>query len=204
VPDGTVILDEDVTLVRNGDQPDVATRELSLKDDSILVAFVDENLTDVKLELAVVADKDASNSIAVENHMIGSGMEIAALDVADGARVRLTLTSAQDAVTPGNVHLRVRQYAADAAREARVRAWPEGTRRPSRQGARGRRVRDERRPRSRRAGRRARRRSGPARGRCWQTGRARGVGRGQSLLVHAPRHVASRRWRRGTCSGRVA
>jgi CHAT domain-containing protein/tetratricopeptide (TPR) repeat protein len=136
VPNGASILDEDVALVRDGDKPDAATRELSVQQDSILVAFVDENLTDVTLELTVVdPDSGTSPPVAVENNAVGSGVEIAAVDARDGARVRVTLTGPQDATSPGKVHLLVRQFAASAARDeqfaaqlAAFRSWTAATR----------------------------------------------------------------------------
>lgn len=119
VPDGTAVLDEDITLTRQTDRPvDTATRELTVDDDAILVAFVDENLTDVKLEIAVISsDEDAPKPVVVENNMTGAGVEMAGLEVSEGARVRVTLTNTQDAAQPGKVHLRVQQYSAKAARD---------------------------------------------------------------------------------------
>lgn len=136
VPDGTQVFDEEVTLTRLADKPiDTAVRELTVNDDAILVAFVDENLTDVKLEIATIgSDEDAPKPVVVENNMTGTGVEIAALDVPEGARVRVTLTNAQDAAQPGKVRVRVRQYAASAARDPKFadqltafRAWSEAT-----------------------------------------------------------------------------
>jgi CHAT domain-containing protein len=129
VPNGTQILDEDITLTRLADKPvDTSARELTVSDDAILVAFVDENLTDVRLTLAIVgAEEGAPRPVEVENNLLGAGIELAALDVPEDARVRVTLTSAQDSVTPGKVHLRVRQYAASAASDpafaAQLRAF---------------------------------------------------------------------------------
>ena len=136
VPNGSQVLDEDVTLTRQADKPlDVATRELAIDDDAILVAFVDESLTNVKLELSTIGSgKHAAKPIQVENHMDGAGVEIAAIDAPKGARVQMTLTSAQDSLHPGKVHLRVRQYAASAARDpgyaaqlTAFRAWSVAT-----------------------------------------------------------------------------
>jgi CHAT domain-containing protein len=136
VPDGTAVLDEDITLTRQTDKPiDSATRELTVEDDVILVAFVDENLTDVKLGIATIGgDDDAPKPVVVENNMTGAGIEIAVLDVPEGARVRVTLTNPQDAVQPGKVHLRVRQYSESAVRDPKFaaqltayRAWTAAT-----------------------------------------------------------------------------
>ncbi|HEU4779191.1 MAG TPA: hypothetical protein VFS58_04835, partial [Steroidobacteraceae bacterium] len=136
VPDGSRVLDEDVTLSRQADQPiDSATREFPVDDDTILVAIVDENLTDVQLEFATVdSEVDAPKPVKVENHMNGSGVEVALFQIADGARVRVTLTSAQDSVQPGTVHLQVRQFSAGAARDQEFasqvgafRAWSAAT-----------------------------------------------------------------------------
>jgi hypothetical protein len=124
VPNGTAILEEDITLTRQADNPvDTATRELTVEDDAILVAFVDENLTDVKLEMATIGAGDGEpKPVIVENHMNGAGVEIASLNVAGGARVRVTLTNPQDTVEPGKVHLRVQQYAENAVRDRSIAA----------------------------------------------------------------------------------
>ncbi len=135
VPNGTAVLDEDVALERQAGKPlDTAIRELPVEDGAILVAFVDENLTDVKLTLTTLGGEPATKPVEVENHMTGTGVEIAALEVPEGASVRVTLTSAQDAAAPGKVHLRVRQYTTDAARDPNFaaqlgafRAWTAAT-----------------------------------------------------------------------------
>src|SRR5688572_2471506 len=94
VPDGTAVLDEDVTLERQA-QWDTATREVSVDGDAILVAIVDENLTDVRLKLSATdADDPAIEPVEVENNLEGTGVEIAVLAVPRGARVTVTLTGA--------------------------------------------------------------------------------------------------------------
>jgi CHAT domain-containing protein len=127
VPDGTEILAEEVALTRqDGKQVDIATRELEIAADSILVAIVDENLTDVKLEIEIDAD-DAAKSVEVENNLLGTGVELAALEAPEDARVRVTLTGARNSVKPGKVRLRLRQYTAKAMRDpkfvAQLRAF---------------------------------------------------------------------------------
>ena len=114
VPDGAVLLDEDVALVR-GPLVDSAHRELAVERGSIIVALVDEQLTDVKLQLALVdsAGKTAT-PIEVENNLRGAGVEVAALAIPRSSRIRVTLTGEQDATHPGRVHLRLRRFDADA------------------------------------------------------------------------------------------
>ncbi len=134
VPSGTQVLDEAIALVRNTDpQIDTATRELTVEDDSILVAIVDENLTDVRLRISAVGGEPVV-PVEVENNLSGAGVELATLAAPEGARVTFTLTSAQDAKQPGVVHLRVRQFAASAARDAQFgqqldayRSWTAAT-----------------------------------------------------------------------------
>ncbi|HEY6125196.1 MAG TPA: tetratricopeptide repeat protein, partial [Steroidobacteraceae bacterium] len=136
VPNGTLIVDEDVALTRQADRPvDTATRELTATDDAILVAIVDENLTNVKLRLSTTdTGGDAPAPVEVENNLSGSGLELAALEVSEGARIRVTLTGPQDSVQPGKVHIRIRQYAPGAMRDPKFsqqlgafKAWTAAT-----------------------------------------------------------------------------
>jgi len=134
-PDELVLLDETVLLTRAA-TTDVATRELEVDSDAVVVAIVDENLTDVRVTLASTgANKDFDNLVDVENHLAGSGIEIAALDAAGSSRVRLTLTGEHDATWPGKVRVRVLRLrksepnvAPYAARLAGYQAWTTGTR----------------------------------------------------------------------------
>ncbi len=129
-PDGSAILDERVALNRAG-LVDSARREIAAHGDSIIVAFADEQLTDVKLQLATAgSNKDAATPVEVENNLQGAG----ALAVPAGSRVVVTLTGARDATAPGAVNLRVQQFHADsgshsayAARIAAYRAWSSAT-----------------------------------------------------------------------------
>jgi len=122
VPNGTLVLDEDVTLARQSDRfVDLASREITVEDDSILVAIVDENLTNVKLSLTAIGE-GAPKPVEVENNLTGAGVELAALDAPEGSRVRVTLESPQDATQPGTVHLRVRQYSARAVKDPKFKA----------------------------------------------------------------------------------
>jgi len=138
IPDGAAVLDEEMTLERAAGQlTDEASRELRVHDDAILVAIADENLVDVRLSLHVEAGRDIpARSIEVENHLGGAGLELAALEVPEGARVRVTLTSGQDLVHPGKVRVHVRQFASRPARDDEpnraqrldaFRAWTKGT-----------------------------------------------------------------------------
>jgi len=122
VPDGAVVVDETVQLSR---QPtsDTAARSLIVDDDSIIVAFADEQLTDVSLKLSAVdEDGKALDSVEVENHLAGAGIEIAALDVPEDARVTIRLDGTPDGISPGKVHLRVRQYRKAAQSQAEFQA----------------------------------------------------------------------------------
>jgi 7-keto-8-aminopelargonate synthetase-like enzyme len=49
--DELVLLDEPVQLVRTAEH-DVAVRELHVDDDALVVAYVDENLTDVRVTIS--------------------------------------------------------------------------------------------------------------------------------------------------------
>jgi CHAT domain-containing protein len=118
VPNGAVILEENVALTRSADgKADSAHREIPIQDDAIVVALVDEQLTDVTLSLAAAGD-DAPKAVEVENHLNGAGIEIAALRVPAGSRLQLKLSGAPDATKPGTVHVRLRQYTEDADRDA--------------------------------------------------------------------------------------
>ena len=118
LPDGTVVLDESVSLSRQATS-DIATRTLTVRNDSIVVAFADEQLTDVRLKLSAIdADGKALKAFEVENHLVGSGTEVAALAVPEDAKVTVTLTSRPDATAPGTVPLRVRLYTAAARSQA--------------------------------------------------------------------------------------
>ncbi len=130
-PDGAVVLDAQVALTRD-QSSDRATREVSVADDSILVATVDENLTDVTLGLAVVDAARTVSPVEVENHLDGAGIEIAAIEAPRGARVVITLAGPPSGARPGGVHLRVRRYDSGrnqpfAAQLAAFDAWTAGT-----------------------------------------------------------------------------
>jgi hypothetical protein len=67
-PDERVLLDETVPLTRQADV-DVATRDLPVDSDAVVVAIVDENLTDVRVTLASTGKgKVADQLVDVENH----------------------------------------------------------------------------------------------------------------------------------------
>jgi tetratricopeptide (TPR) repeat protein len=134
VPDGTVVISETVTLTRDR-AGDSATRELTIKDDAIVIVFVDEQLTDVKLKIAAFAANGKPVGLAeVENHLAGAGIELAALPVPEGAHVIVTLTAAPDTKTPGSVAVRARLYnegaeskPEHAALIAAAKAWSDAT-----------------------------------------------------------------------------
>jgi CHAT domain-containing protein len=127
VPDGTAIVDEVVALERQA-EADVATRIVTVDGDALLVAIVDENLTDVRVRLSVAGGDEPVEPVEVENNLEGAGTEIAAVEVPHGARVTVTLTGPPYSGKPGSVHLRLRQYSdADTAQVAGYRAWSAAT-----------------------------------------------------------------------------
>jgi CHAT domain-containing protein/tetratricopeptide (TPR) repeat protein len=132
-PDGAVVLDEEVTLAREA-KADSARREMGVAGDSIIVAFVDEKLTDVSIRIEMIgSNKDPISPVDVENNLAGSGVEIAVLEVPDDSRIVLTLTGPPNATAPGRVKLRLRRFAAPvqrskfAAQVAAFKAWTSAT-----------------------------------------------------------------------------
>ncbi len=98
-PDGAVLLDEEITLVR-GASVDSARREFEVQGGSVVVALVDEQLTDIKLQLAILdSGGKTPGPVEVENNLRGAGMEVAAVTVLRGSRIRVTLTGQHDANT---------------------------------------------------------------------------------------------------------
>ncbi|HEU5133898.1 MAG TPA: CHAT domain-containing tetratricopeptide repeat protein [Steroidobacteraceae bacterium] len=132
VADGTFVFDDEVALVRNEQKRiDEASRELTVNDDAILVAIVDENLTDVTLRLSIPGQPEA---LEVENNLEGAGVEIAMLEVEQGSRLTVTLSGPPNAEQPGSVRLRVQQFSRDSADDpdfkaklAGLRAWTTAT-----------------------------------------------------------------------------
>jgi CHAT domain-containing protein len=124
-PDGNVLLDESVAIAR-GAKLDAARREFDVEGDSILVATVDEQLTDVSLTLEILGTK---TSITVENRLRGAGLEIAALDVPSDARIAVTLAGPPESIAPGRVELRVQRFDEDSKLPsvAAYRHWTAGT-----------------------------------------------------------------------------
>ena len=126
LPDGSVVLDETVGLTR-GAALDSANRGFTVRGDSIVVAFADERLTDVKLKLSAAGGaRDFIAPVAVENKLGGAGLEIATLQVRDGARVTVALEGMPTADKPGAVHLRVKLFSPKAARATQFAAQVAG------------------------------------------------------------------------------
>ena len=124
-PDGATIVDGEVSLEREA-LVDSAQREIKVTGNSFIVAIVDEDLTDVKIRLEVVADNSSIKPVEVENHLEGAGVEVAAIEAPSRSRVMVTLVGPQDKSTPGKVHLRVRRFATVskfAAQLAGYQAW---------------------------------------------------------------------------------
>jgi len=134
-PDGTVLVDDAVALIREANV-DRAARKLRIDGDALIIAIVDENLTDVRVRLEVAGVDAASiRPVEVENTLGGSGIEVAALAVPAQARVTVTLSGPQNSKTPGTVQLRVLQFAPGsspepklAAQRAAFTAWSGATR----------------------------------------------------------------------------
>ncbi len=135
LPDGATVLDEEVALTRAA-STDVAAREFTAQYDAIVVAQVEENLTDVRVKLeAVGAHAKSVKPVEVENNMGGAGIEVAVLEVPEDTPVVVTLIGLQNSVKPGAVHLRLRQFRREpvprapglAADLAGYRAWSDGT-----------------------------------------------------------------------------
>ena len=119
-PDGAVLVDDEVALVREAEF-DVATREIKVDGGAFVVAFVDENLTDVRVRLSALGPNGASvSSVEVENTLGGSGIEVAALQMPARVRATVTLTGPPNAQVPGVVHLRVLQFAAGASADPKL------------------------------------------------------------------------------------
>jgi CHAT domain-containing protein len=132
-PDGAFLLDEDIDLAR-GAQVDSAQRRVVVDGDSVVVAVVDEKLTDISVRLSVESThKNAAKPVEVENHFGGAGIEVAALEVRGDTRITLTLTGPQNMNAPGRVHVHLRRYDVtsktsrfSAEREG-FRAWSSAT-----------------------------------------------------------------------------
>jgi CHAT domain-containing protein len=131
-PDGAVLLDEEVALERE-QQVDTASREIAIEGESVIVAFVDEQLTDVKLKLAATDSSGKALALEVENNLGGAGIEIAVFEAPRDTRLTVTITGQQDANQPGRVRLRVRRFDAGSresnytAQVAAFRAWSAAT-----------------------------------------------------------------------------
>ncbi|MBC8027936.1 MAG: hypothetical protein H7Y89_18245, partial [Steroidobacteraceae bacterium] len=125
-PDGEVRIDEDVTLSRAANF-DVARRELDIAAGSVVVAIVDEQLTDVSVS---ISDPDVARpAIAVENNLRGAGTEIAVLEVPTDSRILITMQGPPDSIAPGHVVLRVRRFdsSSKSPQLAAFRAWASAT-----------------------------------------------------------------------------
>jgi CHAT domain-containing protein len=125
-PDGAFLLDETVNLTR-GPDVDSAQREVAVRGDGVIVAVVDEDLTDVRVRLSVVGAKDSVKPVEVENNFGGSGIEVAAIEVPRDARVVVTMTGPQSANVAGRVHLHLRRFDV-TSRASRFSAEREGLR----------------------------------------------------------------------------
>jgi len=132
-PDGGFLLDEDITLVRGADL-DSAQRDISVDGDSVIIAIVDEMLTDVSVQLSIESPVGGSGgAVEVENHFSGAGIEVAALEVPGDSRIRLTLLGPHDTNAPGRVHVHLRRFDVTSktfrftAEREGLRAWSSAT-----------------------------------------------------------------------------
>ncbi len=128
------VLEEVVPLVR-GAHVDLAQREIEVDDASIVVAFVEEERSDVRLKISRAGEEDAASAVEVESNLDGIGTEIAMLEVDEPARITLTMTGPQDSREPGSVRLSVKVYPAsglergpEADRLQALRLWSDATR----------------------------------------------------------------------------
>ena len=115
---GLVVLDEVIQLQR-GAQRDGAHRELRADSNSTFVAFVHEEDCDVTLRLATAG---GAPSTEVNNTMFGESLEVATLQVARGARLVLSLDSAQDFDQPCAARTRLLRFDAALRHDARIAA----------------------------------------------------------------------------------
>ena len=132
-PDGAFLLDEDITLAR-GEKIDSAERVVAVDGDSVIIAVVDEKLTDVSVRLSVEGTvKDSIDLVEVENHFGGAGIEVAALEAHGASRIRLTLLGPPNANVPGRVHVHLRRFDVTSktfrftAEREGLRAWSSAT-----------------------------------------------------------------------------
>jgi len=131
-PDGAFLFDEDIALQRGAD--DSAQRDFQVDGNSVIVAIVDENLTDVSVRLSVEdGGGDPAEPVQVENHFAGAGVEVAALEVRGASRIRLTLQGPPNARAPGRVHVHLRRFDVTSktfrftAEREGLRAWSAAT-----------------------------------------------------------------------------
>ena len=123
-----MVLDEEVTLTRQANV-DSAEREIPVDGDSVIVAFVDEQVTDVRVKLSVSGD----TANEVENNLGGAGLEIATLRVPRGSRVTATLTERAGferarSRAPANPSLRGRTRSGELAVQLEAfKAWSSAT-----------------------------------------------------------------------------
>src|SRR3954470_3752116 len=107
-PDELVLLDESMSLSR-APSAHIATREVAVDSDSIIVASVEEELADVHVRLERVGS-GAEPAVQVENNLGGAGTEIATLSAAGSSCIRITIEGRPDAAVPGHVRLRVTRF----------------------------------------------------------------------------------------------
>src|SRR5688572_17624327 len=85
-PGEILILDEPLTLAR-GESLDTASHDFTAPADGTCVAIVEEDDTDLIVELQAVADGAVPAKVEVASNLWGGGVEIAAIAVAEGSRV---------------------------------------------------------------------------------------------------------------------
>jgi CHAT domain-containing protein len=128
----TVLLDERLTFVR-GPELDIVKREFRAPADGTCVAIVEEDDSDLILEMQAAADGAVPSKIEVESQLDGEGVEVAAVPVVRGSRIAVALSMPPDMPAPARAQTRILCYVAAAqtpeilARVAAFRAWSEAT-----------------------------------------------------------------------------
>lgn len=127
---GVVMFDQDVPLAR-GESLDTAQREFAVDADATFAAFVQEDDCEVVVKLETLSPGHPVQGVAVDNALMGQGLEVAALPATGGSRLTLRLEGAQEGDKPCHVRARLVRYDSDSRSEARLaalRAWTAATR----------------------------------------------------------------------------
>jgi len=121
-----LLLDEQIALTRQAGA-DSAARSVQVHGAATLVAYVDENLTDVRVRISSSGAGAASRTVEVENRLGGSGIEIATLDVDAGSQATITVSGPPNSNRPGSIHFRLSEFPPGDARAVAYQAWSAAT-----------------------------------------------------------------------------